>query len=76
MTLTELYKRTRPVEYAVAAGCAYEAVAICWPHHRLPTLSALQCRHRMVGAVLVGWLAYHFVRYPRGIIDDVTTHRR
>jgi hypothetical protein len=69
MTPGELYRRTRPVEHTVAAACGYEAVAICWPASRLPTLSALQRKHRAVGAIVVGFLAYHFLRYPKESTD-------
>lgn len=75
MTIGELYKRTRPVEYVVAAGCAYEATAICWPAHKLPTISALQRRHRVIGVIVAAWLMYHFVRYPQEVTDDATRCR-
>lgn len=42
----------------VAALCTYEAVAICTS--RVPTITALNRRHPIVGVVLVGALALHF----------------
>lgn len=42
----------------VAALCAYETTAIITG--RVPTITALNHRHPLVGVVLVGALALHF----------------
>lgn len=44
--------------WVVAAACAYEVAAIL--SGRFPTITQLNERHRIVGAVVVGWLVYHF----------------
>lgn len=49
---------TPAVKAAVAALCAYEAVAICTG--RVPTITALNRRWPVVGAALVTALAVHF----------------
>jgi hypothetical protein len=52
----------RLVPTVVACACAYEAIAILM--HTVPTISALQRRHRLLGLLVTGWLAYHFLTYP------------
>jgi len=60
-------RSTRPgvMDAVIAAFCGYEVAAIM-SGERLPTLSRIQHRHRVVGAAIVGYLTWHFVRYkPR-----------
>ena len=49
--------------FVVGAFCGYEAAAIF--SGKLPTLSSLQRKHPILGALIVGWLAIHFLRYER-----------
>lgn len=57
-------RSTRPgvVEAVIAAFCGYEVAAIV-SGERLPTLSRIQHKHRVVGAAIVGYLTWHFIRY-------------
>jgi hypothetical protein len=59
-------RSTRPgiTDAAIAALCGYEIAAIC-SGERLPTLSRMQSRYRLLGCALVGALTWHFVRYNR-----------
>ena len=63
-------RSTRPgvMDAVIAAFCGYEVAAIV-SGERLPTLSLLQHRHRLLGAAIVGYLSWHFVRYkPKNLL--------
>lgn len=63
-------RSTRPgvMDAVIAAFCGYEVAAIV-SGERLPTLSRIQHRHRIVGAAIVGYLTWHFVRYkPKNLL--------
>lgn len=54
--------------YAIAAVCAYEAVAIVSDDNsRIPTITYVQTRtpRKSLGAVIVTALAVHFIRATR-----------
>lgn len=53
---------TKATKALVAALCAYEVAAIV--SNRVPTITALNHRQPIVGAVLVGALALHFWTPP------------
>lgn len=53
---------TRATKTLVAALCAYEVAAIA--SGRVPTITALNHRWPLVGALLVGSLAIHFWTPP------------
>lgn len=55
--------KTRAFKHVVTAICAYEVVACTIG--RVPTLTALQQRYRIIGPLLVGGLLVHFY------LDDV-----
>lgn len=57
-------RSTRPglMDTVIAGFCGYEVAAIV-SGERLPTISRIQHRHRVVGAVIVGYLTWHFIRY-------------
>lgn len=59
-------------ETVVAVACAYECAAIL-SRSRIPTLSRLQSQHRIFGAVIVGWLCVHFIRYKQPVIRVIIT---
>ncbi len=52
----------RYTRWVVAAVCAYEAAAIV-SCGKIPTITALQHRHRTLAYLIVGALAWHFLRY-------------
>jgi hypothetical protein len=49
--------------------CVYEAGALA--SRRVPTLTELSCRHRMLAPALVAALVIHLWRAPRVHIDQV-----
>ncbi len=50
---------TRAFPSVVATVCGYEAVAIT-SRGRIPTITALQQQHRIIGPIMVGGLLAHF----------------
>jgi hypothetical protein len=50
--------------HVVASLCMYELAAI-YSRGKLPTLSTLSARHRVVGPLLVGGLVSHLVHHRR-----------
>jgi hypothetical protein len=51
------------MKWVAASLCAWEVAAICTG--KVPTLTALSARHRLLGPVLVVALAVHLHRQPR-----------
>ena len=54
------YARIRGGPDIVAAACAYECAALI--SGRMPSITSLQSRHRLIAVAVVGWLAVHFYR--------------
>lgn len=65
-----IYRNLRLVEkhamYPVALTCAYEALAIILRHKRVPTISQLANRHKVLFGVAVGALVAHVIFYEGG----------
>lgn len=53
------YSISRAFPSVVAIVCGYEAVAIT-SRGKIPTITALQQQHRIIGPVVVGGLVAHF----------------
>jgi hypothetical protein len=49
------------MSYVVAAVCGYECAALL--SGRMPSVTSIQSRHRVIGLACVAWLAVHFWRY-------------
>jgi len=50
----------QPTRWVVATACGYEAAALI-SRGKIPTISSLQRRHRLLAYLVVGWLCWHFL---------------
>jgi len=61
--------RHRVLRYSVAAACGYEFVAILVANNsKLPTISTLCWRHRILSPLIIAGLAAHLSNIPEGIL--------
>jgi hypothetical protein len=57
------------LRYAVATACGYELVAIMVANNdKLPTISTLCWRHRILSPLIIAGLAAHLSNVPEGIL--------
>ena len=52
----------QPTRWVVATAYGYEAAALI-SCGKIPTISSLQRRHRLLAYLVVGWLCWHFLWY-------------